>query len=61
MVQTKFYFVCTTRTHLAVILIAGFAKTGTMLRTRNQGAAPLSGSRMTASSDLTAPQTQEAS
>ena len=45
--QTKFYFVCTTRTHLAVILIAGFTKTGTMLLLRRKGAEDSSGSRMT--------------
>ena len=45
--QTKFYFVCTTRTHLAVILIAGFAKTGTMLLLRRKDAEDSSGSRMT--------------
>ena len=50
--QTKFYFVCTTRTHLAVILIAGLTKTGTMLLLRRKGAEDSSGSRMAASLTL---------
>jgi hypothetical protein len=45
--QTKFYFVCTTRTYLAVILSAGFPKTGTMLRPRKGARACASGSWMT--------------